>query len=269
MSFTHNINNQSSIGNPSSWSRVQDNLFEEAIVVFPKETQDKWERIATQVLGKLPLEVRQYYEDLVHDLLEIDSMGQGSEYSEGPVDFGSKAKETQRRRGVPWTEEEHEYKILIGFFCIGGDVGFDLGCTDAAKWPPHPRLTRPDAATRGGRRCLCVELRPVFFFFSFLDSCRLVPIRLRRVPTRAELGRFAPIRIVLAEYRCVSAGKRKSAGEKKKNLLKSENTSGFDAPLSPSSLALTPFFFFFFFFASSPSSSFILASPAFQFLLFL
>ena len=70
-------------------------------------------------LRKSPLEVRRYYEDLVHDLLEIDSTGQGSEYSEGPVDFGSKAKETQRRRGVPWTEEEHEYKILIGFFVLG------------------------------------------------------------------------------------------------------------------------------------------------------
>ena len=92
MSFTHNINNQSSIGDPLSWSCVQDKLFEEAIVVFPKGTQDNWEKIATQVLGKSPLEVRRYYEDLVHDLL---SMGQGFEYSEGPVDFGSKAKETK------------------------------------------------------------------------------------------------------------------------------------------------------------------------------
>ncbi|XP_030956348.1 transcription factor SRM1-like [Quercus robur] len=121
MSLAHNISNQSSIGDSSSWSRVQDKLFEEAIVVFPEGTQDRWEKIATQVLGKSPLEVRRHYEVLVHDLLEIDSgrvelpcyedefnsVGQGSEYSEGSVDFGSKAKETQRRRGVPWTEEEH------------------------------------------------------------------------------------------------------------------------------------------------------------------
>ena len=79
--------------------------------------------------GKSPLEVCRHYEDLVHDLLEIDLgrvelpsykdefdlVGSGSEYSEGPVDFGSKAKETQRRRGVLWTEEEHRYKILIAF----------------------------------------------------------------------------------------------------------------------------------------------------------
>ena len=45
--------------------------------------------------------------------VEFDSVGQGSEYSKGAVDFGSKSKETQRRRGVLWTEEEHRYKILI------------------------------------------------------------------------------------------------------------------------------------------------------------
>ena len=132
MSLTHNISNLSSIGDSSSWSRVEDKLFEEAIVVFPEGTQDRWEKIATQVLGKSPLEVRRHYEVLVHDLLEIDSgrvelpsyeddfdsVGRSSEYSEDPVDFGSKAKETQRRRGVPWTEEEHRYKILIVFFSL-------------------------------------------------------------------------------------------------------------------------------------------------------
>ena len=56
---------------------------------------------------------------------EFDLVGQGSEYSKGAVDFGSKSKETQRRRGVSWTEEEHMYKIPIVFFCFGGDVSFD------------------------------------------------------------------------------------------------------------------------------------------------
>ena len=50
---------------------------------------------------------------------EFNSVGQGSEYSKGAMDFGSKSKETQRRRGVPLTEEEHRYKILIVFFVLG------------------------------------------------------------------------------------------------------------------------------------------------------
>jgi hypothetical protein len=120
MSHRHN-SNRNTIGDSSSWSRVQDKLFEEAIVVFPEGTQDRWEKIASQVLGKSPLEVRRHYEDLVHDILEIDSgrielpsyeddfdtVGRGSEFSTSPVAFGSKTKETQRKRGVPWTEEEH------------------------------------------------------------------------------------------------------------------------------------------------------------------
>ena len=50
---------------------------------------------------------------------EFNSMGQSSEYLKGVVDFGSKSKETQRRRGVPWIEEEHRYKILIVFLFWG------------------------------------------------------------------------------------------------------------------------------------------------------
>ena len=112
-----------------------------------------------------------------------------------------------------------------------------------------------DAATHGGRRCLRVELRPVFFFFF---SFRI----------RADSGRIGSYRPNTGVFR---PEKGNRPAKKKKKILKTENTSGFDTPLSPSSLALTPFFFFFFFFffASSPSSSFFLASPAFQFLLFL
>ena len=145
-----------------------------------------------------------------------------------------------------------------------------LGCTDAAKWPPHPHLTRPDA--RGTPLPACRTTSRFFFFFFFVSGFAL--IRLRRTPTRAEPGRFAPIwaesDLISQILVCFGRKKEISQRKKKKKKLKTENASGFDTPLSPSSLALTPFFFFFFFFfASSPSSSFFLASPAFQFLLFL
>ena len=127
-----------------------------------------------------------------------------------------------------------------------------------------------DAATRGGRRCLRVEPRPVFFFLFFFVS-GFAPTRADSAPTRAHSRRTGPIQSDsgrIGSYRPNTGVFRPEKGnrpaKKKKKVLKTENTNGFDTPLSPSSLALTPFFFF----ASSPSSSFFLASPAFQFLLF-
>ena len=44
------------------------------------------------------------------------------------MDFWSKSKETQRRRGVLWTEKEQGIRFSL-FFCFGGDVGLigDVG----------------------------------------------------------------------------------------------------------------------------------------------
>lgn len=116
-------------GNSSSpWSWLEDKLFERALVVFPEGTPGRWEQIASQVPRKSWSEVRQHYEDLVHDVVEIDSgrvelpsyeyddeLGLDSvswgcaESGTGQVSFGSKGKEreTERRKGIPWTEEEH------------------------------------------------------------------------------------------------------------------------------------------------------------------
>ena len=145
--------------------------------------------------------------------------------------------------------------------CLGSPhvvaVSSDLGCMNAAKWPPHWRPTR--RRTRDAAACATNCVHFFFFFFFWIcadsrqtgtistDSCRIRSYR-------PNIGVFRP--------------KKGNQPAKKKKKLKTKNTSGFDTSLSPSSLALTPFFFFFFFFASSPSSSFFLASPVFLFLFF-
>ncbi|WCJ41854.1 Duplicated homeodomain-like superfamily protein [Euphorbia peplus] len=118
----------------SSWSRIEDKQFERALVVYPEGTPDRWQKIAGQVAGKTWHEVKRHYDDLVYDVGEIDSGrvelpsyeeddvncgGWWSAADSGPgrvLFSGSKGKEketTERRKGVPWTEEEHRL-FLIG-----------------------------------------------------------------------------------------------------------------------------------------------------------
>nr|DAD48474.1 TPA_asm: hypothetical protein HUJ06_018411 [Nelumbo nucifera] len=120
---------------PSPWTRVQDKLFERALVTFPEGTLDRWQKIAGQVPGKTALEVRDHYEALVHDVQEIDSgrvevpdyadnsftPSWASECQASQISFGSKPPrqtETERKKGVPWTEEEHrsdEFSATLSF----------------------------------------------------------------------------------------------------------------------------------------------------------
>ncbi|XP_042512079.1 transcription factor SRM1 [Macadamia integrifolia] len=129
-----NVNNlpstSTTFSSPGSWSRVEDKLFEHGLVLVPEETPDRWHKIANQVPGKTPSEVKEHYEALVHDLSEIDSgrielpaykddsitSSWGSECRSSQISFGStksKHSETERKKGIPWSEEEHRL-FLIG-----------------------------------------------------------------------------------------------------------------------------------------------------------
>ncbi|KAL4284583.1 hypothetical protein GQ457_16G008190 [Hibiscus cannabinus] len=113
-----------------AWSWQQDKAFEQALVMFSDDRSPyRWEKIAAQVPGKTAAEVKKHYEDLEHDVLEIESgrvelpnyedeLEAGSWVNESggsQVLVGSKGKEkeSERRKGVPWTEEEHRL-FLIG-----------------------------------------------------------------------------------------------------------------------------------------------------------
>ncbi|KAA8539122.1 hypothetical protein F0562_025814 [Nyssa sinensis] len=120
------------IGDPgptqSTWTRFEDKLFEQALVMFPEEMGDRWQKIADLVPGKSPEEVREHYDDLVHDVMEIDlgrvelptysedSFGWESESKANEISFPStksKHSEVERKKGTPWTEEEHRL-FLVG-----------------------------------------------------------------------------------------------------------------------------------------------------------
>eukprot|EP00252_Welwitschia_mirabilis_P012223 TRINITY_DN27159_c0_g1_i1.p1 TRINITY_DN27159_c0_g1~~TRINITY_DN27159_c0_g1_i1.p1 ORF type:complete len:284 (-),score=67.73 TRINITY_DN27159_c0_g1_i1:562-1413(-) len=135
---------------PTEWTKEQDKAFETALAKYWDESKDKWRKIAEEVPGKSPTDVKLHYDALVDDVQSIDGgvvpapvysdenlggvdsadagngilkgNGQfsGSGYSALPSNSGgggvggkgSSKAEQERRKGVPWTEQEHKLFLL-------------------------------------------------------------------------------------------------------------------------------------------------------------
>jgi hypothetical protein len=115
------------------WTREEDKIFEQALTIFPENLPDRWQSIANHI-RKSAWEVKEHYDILVHDVLAIDSgrvelptyrddesvswessggddggMVAAGAPPSGQICFGGKAKQdTERKKGTPWTEDEHK-----------------------------------------------------------------------------------------------------------------------------------------------------------------
>ncbi|CAN4114430.1 unnamed protein product [Withania somnifera] len=111
----------------STWTRFEDKQFEQALVMYGENDVERWQKIASHVPGRTAEDVMAHYDTLVHDVFEIDSgrveppcypddsfdwESDGKTTSQ--ISFGSNKKhEVERKKGTPWTEEEHRL-FLIG-----------------------------------------------------------------------------------------------------------------------------------------------------------
>ncbi|KAL2236176.1 UNVERIFIED_CONTAM: Protein RADIALIS-like 3, partial [Sesamum indicum] len=115
------------------WSQQEDKILEQALVEFPEGIDHRWRRIAEFLPGKSPDEVRLHYEALLHDIVEIDSgrvelpgysdesaplgWDEARPRAPGQISFGggnrSRHSEVERKKGTPWTEDEHRFDGLL------------------------------------------------------------------------------------------------------------------------------------------------------------
>lgn len=121
----------------SVWTIQQNKIFENALADFDKDTPDRWEKVAARLPGKTATDVRKHYEDLVEDVTCIEAgrvalptysnsscslewleksgamHGLKQQFGSGGRGQSTKASEQERKKGVPWTEEEHR-QFLMG-----------------------------------------------------------------------------------------------------------------------------------------------------------
>lgn len=130
----------------AAWSASENKVFENGLVLYEEiDEPEKWRRIAEEIPGKSHEDVKKHYERLLEDVEMIESGlvrvpcyvgerstgGEGEEEAEEKVEENyddrnasmqsdgckkSKKRSRDRKKAVPWTEEEHRSFIFL-FFC--------------------------------------------------------------------------------------------------------------------------------------------------------
>lgn len=157
--YSHTINQGITQGKNSTmsvWSREEDKAFENAIAThWVEDSKEQWDEIATMVPNKTIEEIKQHYRILVEDVRAIEAgqiaipnyvsddkesngascsgasekrsnCGFGSGFSGlghdsgGHGGKGSSRSDQERRKGIPWTEEEHRYFTRISYYILLG-----------------------------------------------------------------------------------------------------------------------------------------------------
>ncbi|KAL2548730.1 Duplicated homeodomain-like superfamily protein [Forsythia ovata] len=107
------------------WTREENKKFERALVIFDEKTPYRWHKVADMIPGKSVIDVINQYRKLVADISDIEAglvpipgyLAASFTFEENS-DFDAYRKrgrsyDQERKKGVPWTEEEHR-RFLLG-----------------------------------------------------------------------------------------------------------------------------------------------------------
>ncbi|CAI8586261.1 unnamed protein product [Vicia faba] len=119
----------------TEWSREDNKKFESALAIYDKDTPDRWFKIAEMISGKTVFDVIKQYRELEEDVSEIEAgnvpipgylasaftfeVVENQNYDANRRRLGTvRGSDHERKKGVPWTEEEHR-RFLMGLLKYG------------------------------------------------------------------------------------------------------------------------------------------------------
>ncbi|RCV17472.1 hypothetical protein SEVIR_3G227500v4 [Setaria viridis] len=124
---------------PGAWTQEENKLFERALARVDWDAPDRWERVAAMLPGRMVPDVVAHFDDLENDvcfieagLLPFPQYGGGAAQNAGFTfdwdgDAGGlgfkrscymvagkrgRGPDQERKKGVPWTEEEHKLFLM-------------------------------------------------------------------------------------------------------------------------------------------------------------